>query len=164
MLTLSHLRDPLAVFAVEMETQLRANDHKPGWKNDDPWTLLARLHQEAEELGAAMEEGASPEEIAREAADIANFAMMIADVYGGLERDSMVVLQMRYGISNEALAKLQGLTEWIIDLPQEKAEEVKRIFEERPPQPGKIRIWKDEAREFEPFDHGDDGTRGSETP
>jgi NTP pyrophosphatase (non-canonical NTP hydrolase) len=67
-------------FADAMEAALRANDHKPGWKNDDPWALQARLFEEAKELQRAVREREGAEKILKEAADVANFAMMVADV------------------------------------------------------------------------------------
>lgn len=73
-------------FAKAMEECLRANDHKPGWKQDEIRALLDRLREEVGELDVATipEQGRTPGEIAKEAADVANFAMMIADVCGGL--------------------------------------------------------------------------------
>jgi NTP pyrophosphatase (non-canonical NTP hydrolase) len=71
-------------FAKVMESRLRANDHKPGWKQDIAPALFRRLQEEAAELDGAIDFG-TPGEIAKEAADVANFAMMIADVCGGLK-------------------------------------------------------------------------------
>jgi NTP pyrophosphatase (non-canonical NTP hydrolase) len=68
-------------FAGEMERQLRANDHKGGWSRDKQHGLLARLREETQELSAeilAMQER-DPYQVVKEAADVANFAMMIAD-------------------------------------------------------------------------------------
>lgn len=81
-------RREVRLFAQQMESRLRANDHKPGWKQDDVRALLWRLWDEANELDVATipEQGWSPADIAKEAADVANFAMMIADVCGGLEK------------------------------------------------------------------------------
>ncbi|NBJ13243.1 hypothetical protein [Microvirga arsenatis] len=80
----SYLRPEVLAFALLMEQQLRANDHKPGWKNDAPVVLMDRLHEEAAELHEALKQGDYREHIALEAADVANFAMMIADVCGCL--------------------------------------------------------------------------------
>lgn len=77
------LRPEVARFAGIMESCLRDNDHKPGWKQDIPPALFRRLQEEAAELDGAIDFG-TPGEIAKEAADIANFAMFIADVCGGL--------------------------------------------------------------------------------
>ena len=70
------LRDPLARFVVEMERQLRKNDHKGHWSGCSQRWLLNRLKQETAELERALDSGKG---ITAEAADAANFAMMIAD-------------------------------------------------------------------------------------
>lgn len=71
-------------FAEEMEAKLAANDHKPDWRNFAPEYLLARLHDEMVELAKAMwdHEYGLDVDVVAEAADVANFAMMIADRYG----------------------------------------------------------------------------------
>lgn len=80
-----------------MEKVLRDNDHKGGWEECRPDWLLMRLKQEVSELDSAMRKGTVPHtgvddrtsdvpaDPAREAADVANFAMMIADVLGRLQ-------------------------------------------------------------------------------
>jgi len=79
-------RPEVRAFADLMEAQLRKNDHKPGWKHDRPHLLLKRLYDEAAELGHAMpyDDDYEAEIVGLEAADVANFAMMIADVCGAL--------------------------------------------------------------------------------
>jgi NTP pyrophosphatase (non-canonical NTP hydrolase) len=67
-----------------MEAQLRANDHKPGWKNDSLLSLISRCSEELIELRHEIIEEYDPVRVLKEAADVANFAMMIADVCGGL--------------------------------------------------------------------------------
>lgn len=92
-MSMLELRPEVAEFAQAMERKLRANDHRPGWGNDHPQALLARMKDEAGELeGAAYRcwvsglRGAEVEDLAQEvlyeAADVANFAMMVADVCG----------------------------------------------------------------------------------
>lgn len=84
-------RPEVVAFANLMEAQLRANDHKGGWRNDRAADLHSRLLEEAEELFDALNwrsaflGAADPERIGSEAADVANFAMMIADVCGALD-------------------------------------------------------------------------------
>lgn len=95
------LRPEVDRFAVLMEQELRANDHKPGWKNDTLEALLVRALDEIQELReecATMrynKEMVDPEaragrvrltaqRIGKEAADVANFCMMVADVAGAL--------------------------------------------------------------------------------
>jgi hypothetical protein len=84
-------RDLSAVnrFADLMRVKLRENDHKGHWEHCDPMWLFSKLRDEvqelAEELDASMGPvGTSPFLIARECADVAAFAMMIADVVGAL--------------------------------------------------------------------------------
>lgn len=77
-------RREVRLFAQLMERRLRENDHKSGWKQDIAPTLFRRLQQETAELDGAIDFGRAVD-IVREAADVANFAMMIADVRGGLD-------------------------------------------------------------------------------
>lgn len=76
-------RPVVAWFSGVMEERLRANDHKGGWSHCSQRFLLARIFEEVFELEAAIENGAIPADIESEAADVANFAMMLADVCGG---------------------------------------------------------------------------------
>lgn len=89
------MRPEVQRFAEIMEAKLVANDHKPGWKGDSAIALLNRLWEESNELGEAIAarpygiandllNASERAHIAAEAADVANFAMMIADVCGGL--------------------------------------------------------------------------------
>ena len=81
------LRPEVERFAWAMEMKLRKNDHKGHWSGCTNAYLLRRLVGETEELRLAMlgPDGqksltvAEAEYIIREAADVANFAMMIAD-------------------------------------------------------------------------------------
>lgn len=60
-----------------MEHKLKLNDHKGGWENKSKERLFALLRQEVDELEAALKD--EPDlSIMFEAADVANFAMMIA--------------------------------------------------------------------------------------
>lgn len=92
-------RPEVRAFADLMEKTLQANDHKGGWKDELPsLDLLPRLREETVELEeaiafwitqtnwgeAALYMPRAVERVAREAADVANFAMMIADVCGAL--------------------------------------------------------------------------------
>lgn len=80
------LRPCVMSFARAMEAKLKENEHKGGWHDDLPDELMARLHEETEELENAIHPARNrdPRRVLREAADVANFAMMIADVCGGL--------------------------------------------------------------------------------
>lgn len=73
------IRPEVTWFAEQMERKLRENDHKGGWRNDDIGHLNHRLGLEQVELNVALTKGVA-EEIISEAADVANFAMMVADL------------------------------------------------------------------------------------
>jgi NTP pyrophosphatase (non-canonical NTP hydrolase) len=84
-------RASVQAFAMAMEVGLRANDYKGGWEWEQPGHLMERLREETDELEAALEDWsnfAAPElleRIRKEAADVANFAMMIAQQAGDLD-------------------------------------------------------------------------------
>lgn len=65
-------------FVDVMLEKLGENRYKGHWSDMSQKWLLNRLRQETGELRRAIE-GGKATEIAREAADVANFAMMIAD-------------------------------------------------------------------------------------
>ena len=75
------LRPEVRWFAEQMELQLQANDWKGGWHNDGTAPLYGMLREEMHELEYAMFPRwvKEAERIILEAADVANFAMMIAD-------------------------------------------------------------------------------------
>ncbi len=71
------LRPEVQAFAERMERALLSNDHKGGWDDCRDEYLLGRLEDELLELRKAINgRGGSVQE---EAADVANFAMMLAD-------------------------------------------------------------------------------------
>ncbi len=83
-------RKAIQWFAEEMEAKLRENDHKGGWQGCRFSELFPRIGHERDELLLAahplqldtVAETLTQEdacELIRECADIANFAMMIAD-------------------------------------------------------------------------------------
>ena len=87
------LRPEVMAFALIMEAKLKENDYKGGWSGMDPLDLLVRLREETEELNMAilsprrmesLNQKAADHRACCEAADVANFAMMIADNVGGL--------------------------------------------------------------------------------
>lgn len=83
------LRPAVQAFAEAMERKLRKNEHKGGWK-DCTWDwLYSRMTDEMCELARAAraaDHDGSKRGLLEEAADVANFAMMIADVCGALLR------------------------------------------------------------------------------
>lgn len=72
------LRPEVQWFAEQMELTLRNNDHKGGWKECDTYWLLSRLDEEKRELRDSMLIGSTG--VISEATDVANFALMIADL------------------------------------------------------------------------------------
>jgi hypothetical protein len=86
-------RREVLAFAEAMEEKLRENDHKGGRKQCSLSYLKERLREEADELSRVLSLRAGSgtaqhheysRAVRREAADIANIAMMIADVCGAL--------------------------------------------------------------------------------
>lgn len=73
------IKTPVIWFAGRMTNKLLQNMHKGPWDECSYAYLLTRLEQELDELRQAVRSG-SGGEIINEAADVANFAMMIADV------------------------------------------------------------------------------------
>ena len=73
----------IAWFIHAMVEKLNENAHKRDWveySGGIPY-FSRRVTQELGELRRAIAAKAPPEQVTREAADVANFAMMIADVY-----------------------------------------------------------------------------------
>lgn len=86
----SEMRPEVLNFAMAMEHKLRKNDRKgkQGWKTYNSEELLERLRQETTELETALRFSlTTPSDILSEAADVANFAMMIADVSGSFKME-----------------------------------------------------------------------------
>ena len=71
---------PIQSFAQDMQRKLDANHIKSGWDESALLWLLRRLRQETNELEKALRDpDALPIDLIDEAADVGNFAMMIAD-------------------------------------------------------------------------------------
>lgn len=81
----SELRPALRAFAEIMEARLRLNDHKTAWQHELDPQILERLRRSLGKLeranhdAALLKQNGCQAEIVREAADVANFAMMLAD-------------------------------------------------------------------------------------
>lgn len=69
------MRKEVKWFAEQMESKLKENDYKGGWKNDDKEELTQLLLSEVAELMNT----SNRKNIINESIDVANFAMMIAD-------------------------------------------------------------------------------------
>lgn len=72
------LQEALHWFAGQMAAKLEINSHKRGWNGLSERWILNRIRQELGELQRAVA-AESGENIIREAADVANFCMMIAN-------------------------------------------------------------------------------------
>ena len=79
------LRPEVAAFAQLMEKELRANDHKGGWKNENIGELFAHFQDEVREFTEAFHTGAQVDILQEEGADVANMLMMVLDVCGGIK-------------------------------------------------------------------------------
>ncbi len=93
MASIEHQISRLDRFIEMMKEQFRANSHLGDWRErtvqhpggtDEPVTTayaLMRLNEELRELRLAVETGQEPGVVFREAADVANFALIVADLY-----------------------------------------------------------------------------------
>lgn len=76
-------RKEIQFVAIEMEHKLAANDHKGHWRDQSFSTLFSKLQGEVRELEAELFVGLKDEieydKVIKEAADVCNFAMMVAD-------------------------------------------------------------------------------------
>lgn len=80
-------RDQLPLFFCGvMASKLQENAHKGAWWHCKPSWLLRRLETEVRELRRAVQRRAPAKELWREAADVGNFAAMVADVMEDRER------------------------------------------------------------------------------
>jgi NTP pyrophosphatase (non-canonical NTP hydrolase) len=77
--TVKDLEPAIKTFVEAMIYKLHKNAHKGKWEDMTVDTSLTRLHEEICELAQAIDEGNGIETIL-EAADVANFAMIIANI------------------------------------------------------------------------------------
>ena len=77
---ISEVRQPVSWFASKMELVLRENDHKKHWRTCRRSDMLRRIQGEYTELKNAIRNGAEKSQIIKEAVDVANFCMMVADL------------------------------------------------------------------------------------
>jgi hypothetical protein len=80
----TRIRGEVVAFAEDMERKLKLNDHKGRWHAESLSYLFSRLHEKLTELEAAImlirsSDHESVQHVVNEAADVGNFAMMIAD-------------------------------------------------------------------------------------
>jgi hypothetical protein len=87
MTTMNLVEPRLAWFVEEMRAKLALprNQAKGEWRNNSEWGLLFMLRDEVNELEQIMDSFAMGEtteaEVIKECADVAGFAMMLADWY-----------------------------------------------------------------------------------
>ena len=74
-------RPALVTFAEEMERKMALNDDKPSFRLESTNALLQKLRMEVRELEDAIKMVEPPARVLEEAADVANFAYMIAELY-----------------------------------------------------------------------------------
>lgn len=79
---LERRRKSVEWFSNIMFEKLTRDVDKGDWSNDQVSTLLIKMKMEFDELCDALLNG-TPEEIARECADVSNYAMIIAQVVNG---------------------------------------------------------------------------------
>ena len=107
-----YVRPEVARFAMLMENELRANDHKSHWRTMTLHALEARLLEEVDELSDARRWKESPRPgpmagsyaraLGAECADVANFAMMIADLAGALSENHQQTIALADAIDPNA--------------------------------------------------------------
>lgn len=69
-------------FVQVMAEKLEENSHKGGWLNDPDFHFyLSRMEEEVTEVSRSILNRESVLDVRRECADVANFAMMVADSY-----------------------------------------------------------------------------------
>jgi len=98
------LRDEVLDFALVMEEKFRKHDDD-GWFMDggDLEFFLRRLAEEIREMFDAMVAGKPEEEVRRECADVANFALLIAYNYEPITTDAMELASRKL---SDLMAKL----------------------------------------------------------
>lgn len=81
--------DPVKKMMLFMDKKLSDNSHKTGWDGLTLQHLSMRITQEKKELVKAIKEKKCPEDVWEEAADVANFAMMLAQNYEDNHEEQM---------------------------------------------------------------------------
>ena len=71
--------DSVMTLANKMDEKLSKNAHKGRWEDVNPLWAFKRLIDEASELLEAVLQGFDQDEVWKEAADVANFALIIAE-------------------------------------------------------------------------------------
>lgn len=95
-LTIGDCRPEVQAFAALMEETLRRHDRKGGWRHLCRSALYTRLQGEVGELQTELIDGRSEDQICRETIDIANYALMLCDIVGGLEVETVEQQEARH--------------------------------------------------------------------
>jgi hypothetical protein len=86
-MNINECRPSVQRFAILMEEELRRNDWKGGWMGMKRWQVSNRLNEELRELDSEVLRSGRrvvPERVIKESVDVANFAMFMVDIHGGL--------------------------------------------------------------------------------
>lgn len=95
------LRASVRRFAEQMELQLQANEHKGGWDSEHVYMLIQQIGNEHRQLiDAVLTDPSDIYKVIKEAADTANYAMMVAD------------LVHRYGVQNVLPSTPNDIEKW----------------------------------------------------
>lgn len=88
--SIAMVRKEVRAFGEAMERNLRANDDKGGWDGCRVGFLVACLRAEIAEFLSAVGDGSKcdPGRVVSEAADVANYLMMICDRLGAFQEKS----------------------------------------------------------------------------
>jgi hypothetical protein len=78
--------DALDAFRERMAKKLLKNASKGGWDHESMEDLVAGIERELSEMKQAIANGEAGPRIANEAADVANYCMMVADRFDGRQR------------------------------------------------------------------------------
>ena len=101
-----NIRPEVMRFAEAMERKLRENHWKGGWQDMSPGDILLRVREELKELTDCDDDF----KLLGEAADVANYLMMLCDVKGMLPRNRRVDDLPRYhSESTEMIARRQRM-------------------------------------------------------
>lgn len=107
--------EEVARFAASMKFRLDQNNNKdgndgtPGWKESNPTWLSMMADDKAIALNDAVQTGKPAEEVVKKAADLANFAMMVAD------RVTARDIEARVAAHNETYGLIKNIAGGVIN-------------------------------------------------
>ncbi len=110
-----NMRPEVLAMAWAMERKLRKHDGDwgvLGWKDANSEHLEHKLLGEIGELITACHTGGDARERTGEAADVANMAMMLADIWGGLDGIEAARAALASGAGEKAAAVIAAVREW----------------------------------------------------